>query len=455
MIKNNFSPFLFAGCLFLSQQAGAQRLMSAEENYARNRPGVVKVQTEFSANVYVNKVEINEKRFDQLVDSVRKLDTSGLILSPEKKLDIVLNALYTRPFRFFITTSEYLKQAHRVVSTGTGFFISGNGYIVTNCHVIDRDSAFIRKEFILSTFREVTESNINSLESSWEVELTPEQRNLLYNTYVFIYSRLSTLILFDVQKKIYVEYKMDADDSGYTIISKPARVINKGKPMPGKDVALLKIDAGNNLPALSLSNEPAANVGSQVYVYGYPGYVANNVYLAPDAVIEPTLTTGIISGIKTSIGGWPVIQTDAAISYGSSGGPVCDQYGQVIALATFGSMGQKPGELAAGFNFAIPVSIVKEYIDSANLQPSLSDASRRFNEGLRWYFEGYYKKAIQKFERVLKLNDGYPQVNAYMRAARKKINNGEDKQVQVVRYFLFGLAVFLLAGAIYLRYRKK
>jgi hypothetical protein len=98
---------------------------------------------------------------------------------------------------------------------------------------------------------------------------------------------------------------------------------------------------------------------------------------------------------------------------------------------------------------------VKEYIDSANLQPSLSDASRRFNEGLRWYFEGYYKKAIQKFERVLKLNDGYPQVNAYMRAARKKINNGEDKQVQVVRYFLFGLAVFLLAGAIYLRYRKK
>ncbi|HVZ56457.1 MAG TPA: serine protease [Chitinophagaceae bacterium] len=435
-------------------QTQGQRVLSAEENYARNRPGVVKVQTEFSANVYVNKVIINEGRFDLLVDSVRRLDTSGLLLSPEKKLDIVLNALYTRPLRYFAPTTEYLKQAHRVVSTGTGFFVSGDGNLVTNCHVIDRDSTFIRKEFILSTFQEVTESNINSLESSWEMKLTPEQRNLLYNTYVFIYSRLSTMILFNLQKQIFIEFKAARDTGSQSVVTLPARVIRQGRPMPGKDVAILKIDGQENLPALSLSTEPSVNVGSQIYVFGYPGYVASNRYLAPDAVIEPTLTTGIVSSIKRSIGGWPVIQTDATISYGSSGGPVCDRYGQVIGLATFGSLGQGSGELASGYNFAIPVSIIREYLDSVKLKPSLSQASLSFNQGLKWYFSGYYRRALGEFEKVLKLNSSYPQLYQYIRNARQKVENGQDRQHRIVQTFLIIMILILAVSAALIRIRR-
>jgi len=52
-----FSLFL---CAFTAGNVlFSQNIISAEENYARNRPGVVKVQTEFSANVYVNKVQMN------------------------------------------------------------------------------------------------------------------------------------------------------------------------------------------------------------------------------------------------------------------------------------------------------------------------------------------------------------------------------------------------------------
>ncbi|HYM94710.1 MAG TPA: hypothetical protein VET23_11265, partial [Chitinophagaceae bacterium] len=97
-----------------------------------NSPGIATVQTIFSATVYVNKVEINEKMFNKLVDSVKKLDTSKIILSPGQKLDIVIRALYSSPFRFFFGTNEYLRQEHRIISTGTGFFISGDGYLVTN-----------------------------------------------------------------------------------------------------------------------------------------------------------------------------------------------------------------------------------------------------------------------------------------------------------------------------------
>lgn len=448
-----FCFFIISQVLFI-HTGFAQTIISAEENYARNRPGVVKVQTEFSANVYVNKVQMNQKRFESLVDSVKNLDTTGLILKPKEKLDIVLRLLYNSPFRYFSGTTEYLQQAHRIISTGTGFFVSGDGYLVTNCHVIDRDSLYVRKQFILSTFQDVTDANIKALEASWEVDLTEEQRNLLYNTYNVIYSQVSTMFLFDLQKKIYVEYRQDKIDSEPGVVTMPARVILKGRPMPGKDIALLKIDSINNLPSLTLSKDPMAQVGSQVYVYGFPGFVANNSFLAQDAYIEPTLTTGIISGIKKSIGGWPVIQTDATISYGGSGGPVCNQQGEVVGLAAFGSLEQGKGELASGFNFAIPVSLVQEFIDSAKIKLKMSEVTEVFNEGLDMYFKEYYRSALRKFENAAKLNNSYPLLNLYLTNSKSRINAGADKQSILFKVVIvFGFA-FIAGVVAYLFYPK-
>ena len=445
---------LVAGGLFIQFVACSQNIMSAEENYARNRPGVVKVQTEFSADVYVNKVQMDQQKFRLLVDSVRRLDTSGVILKPEEKLDIVLGVLFKSPFRFFSRTTEYLRQAHRIVSTGTGFFVSGDGYLVTNCHVIDRDSIYVRRKFVLSTFQDVTDANIKALEASWEVNLNDEQRNLLYNTYGVIYSRVSTMFLFDLQKKIYIEYKEDKTDSGSSVITLPAKVILQGDPMPGKDIALLKVDSVSNMPALMLSKSPMAQVGSQVFVYGYPGFVANNAFLAPDAFIEPTLTTGIISGIKKSIGGWPVIQMDATISYGSSGGPVCNQQGEVIGLATFGSIGQGTGELASGFNLAIPVSIVEDFIDSAKIKPQIARVTELFNQGLAMYYKEYYRNALRKFESAQKLNKAYGQLNLYIINSKNRIEAGADKQSFIMRAVFVFLFVLILTIVMFLLYPK-
>src|SRR5258706_9721386 len=141
--KSNRLLLLLTAFFLLVQTAFCQTI-SSEQNYARNYPGIVMVQAVFSATVYVNKVDMNEGMFDKLVDSVKKLDTSGTILSPGQKLDIVIKALYNSPLRFFSGGREYFRQVHRVQTTGTGFFITGDGFLITNCHVIDRDSTFIR-----------------------------------------------------------------------------------------------------------------------------------------------------------------------------------------------------------------------------------------------------------------------------------------------------------------------
>lgn len=432
---------------------GLMAQTSTEEIYAANSPGVGMVQTVFSGTVYVNKVAINESRFNQLVDSVKKLDTSGSMFSAEDKLDIVVKALYNSPFRYFSRTPEYFRQQHRINSSGTGFFVTGDGYFVTNCHIIDRDNAYIRRQFILSTFLEVTEANIRSLERSWEMTLNEEQRTLLNNAYSVIYSQVSSMIIFDLKKDIYVRFRINGKRDEFATKRLPAKVIIKGKAMPGKDVAILKVDSVSQMPTLPVCPDPMVRIGGELLVIGYPEPVTSNAFLAKETGIEPTLTTGVVSAIKRSIGGWPVLQMDAIITHGSSGSPVCDSKGQVVGLATFGSLEQKTGSLVAGFNFAIPVSVVKEYLDSAKVKPEMSRASLTYNQALTDYFKENYFKARRSFETVSSVNPSYPLLTQYMEDSDKKVKAGQDKESFSQQWIFRILAVFIVIGGLYVFYR--
>lgn len=436
----------------LCSQSRAQ-VISAEQNYAANSPGVVMVQTVFSATVSVNKVAVNESRFQQLVDSVKRLDTTGTMLSPEEKLDMVVRALYNNPFRFFSATADYYRQNHRIISSGTGFFITGDGYLITNAHIIDRDSAFIRRRFILSTYQEVTERNIRSLQASWAMTLTDEQRNMLNNAYSVIYSQFSSMILFDLKREIHIQFRTGSGASR-AVSRLPARVILKGRPMPGKDVAILKIDSVAEMPTLPLSRE-TSRIGEEVLVYGYPEPVTSNTFLAKETTSEPTLTAGIISAIKKSVGGWPVIQMDAVISHGSSGSPVCNDRGEVIGLATFGTLEQTTGTLANSYNFAIPVSVIREYLDSSGIQATVSHATLAWQKGLAQYYHSYYGKALGEFKAVQRLNAGYPELEEYMAASNSRIVDGGDPDPLRKKSVFRILAILLVVGGIFVFYNAQ
>jgi len=362
---------LFAG---LSKNIRAQNC-SAAQNYALNRPGVVMIKTVYSANVYVNKMQMDERVFNRLLDSIQRVDTAGAIFSPEQKLDIVLKEMNNHPARFFKKSFDNIEQTQEITATGTGFFITGDGYVATNCHLIDRDNAFIRRQFILTSFQQITDANIAAFENSWASKFTEQQKNILYNTYASVYSKLVPMTLSDLKKTVYVVYRKDGYGKGQTTETKAASIVIKGLPMPGKDVAVLKIDGDTSLPVLKIADEQLPQVGEQLFVYGYPGPVTNNDFVAAESAIEPTLTTGIVSAIKKSVNGWPVIQMDANINHGSSGGPVCNSNGEVIGLTTFGSL-ENSGGLAAGLNFSIPVSILNEFMDSAGIQPEVSKATK-------------------------------------------------------------------------------
>lgn len=429
--------------------------LGTEQNYAMNSPGIVKVQAVFSATVYVNKVDLNQSRFDKLVDSVKRLDSTGRLFTSEQKLDILVRALYKNPLRFFTPTEEYFKQAHRVESSGTGFLITGDGYILTNCHIIDRDSAYIRRKFILSTFHEVSEAGINALQNSWAMELNEQQRNLLNDAYGLIYSQLSSLILFDLKKEFFVSYRADRGGEDAETVQTTAQIIRQGQPMPGKDVAILKINAPHELPALQLSRDPFIAIGTQVLVLGYPEPVTSHSFLASAAAIEPSLTTGIVSAVKTSIHGWPVIQMDALISHGSSGSPVCNDHGEVIGIATFGSIDAGGTSLASGFNFAIPVSVVRDFLEDAGLDPRPGKSTALYNEGLDLYFHQYYRRALEKFRETALVNVKYPQLSFYTDQCVRKVESGAGHSAPPRTYVLYFMSLLGVGAVLMIIYRTR
>lgn len=116
---------------------------------------------------------------------------------------------------------------------------------------------------------------------------------------------------------------------------------------PLTDIAVLKIDAGENLQAVQMGDSDVIRVGEDVVAIGNP------------FGLNSTVTTGIVSAKERNISAGPYaefIQTDAAINKGNSGGPLFNMEGEVIGV---NSAIYSPSGGSVGLGFAVTSNIVE------------------------------------------------------------------------------------------------
>lgn len=119
------------------------------------------------------------------------------------------------------------------------------------------------------------------------------------------------------------------------------------------DLAVLKIDAGNDLPAATLGDSSNVKVGELAVAIGNPMGME----------FSGSVTAGIISAVNRTMTidnrTYTLIQTDAAINSGNSGGALINQYGEIIGINSvkISSTGVE------GMNFAISIDEAKPIID--------------------------------------------------------------------------------------------
>ncbi|RMD93259.1 MAG: PDZ domain-containing protein [Calditrichaeota bacterium] len=127
------------------------------------------------------------------------------------------------------------------------------------------------------------------------------------------------------------------------------------------DIALLKID-GDNYPYIRFGNSDDVIIGEWVIALGNPfGLFEINA--------KPTVTVGVVSAVDRDFGRLEsnrvyqdMIQTDAAINQGNSGGPLVNSLGEVIGMNTFIYTGSKYNTGSVGIGFAIPINRIKRVL---------------------------------------------------------------------------------------------
>ncbi|NQT17293.1 MAG: trypsin-like peptidase domain-containing protein, partial [Planctomycetes bacterium] len=164
-------------------------------------------------------------------------------------------------------------------------------------------------------------------------------------------------------------------DSGFVLLKddRPRKFQVAGR-LPGKDLAILRVDAGRQLPTVPIGSSHDVLTGEPLIVAGNPG--GRGI----------TFSTGILSSSAFLAGGpnalvmttFPhsrrerYLQFDAASNPGNSGGPLVNMEGELIGIVS----GSVPQEQNIGF--AIPVDRVRRFFERA-LAP---EARRGFSAGV-------------------------------------------------------------------------
>ncbi len=128
------------------------------------------------------------------------------------------------------------------------------------------------------------------------------------------------------------------------------------------DIAVLKIE-GKNFPSIEFGDSDDVIIGEWAIALGNP-------FGLFDISAEPTVTVGVISAVDQDFGQRDnervyedMIQTDAAINSGNSGGPLVNSNGRVIGINSFIYSGSSNIGASIGLGFAIPINRVKSVAD--------------------------------------------------------------------------------------------
>jgi len=219
------------------------------------------------------------------------------------------------------------------LGSGSGFVWDKEGHIVTNYHVI-RNAKVAQVAIITPTKKAA------SLGGS----LAPPLRQASNDAVIDALERPTAM------KSGYLN---DDKSTQYQRSVFKATVVGVD---PGKDVAVLKVDAPQDvLYPIDVGTSTGLKVGQLALAIGNP------------FGLDHTLTAGVISGlgreVKSPIGRpiTNVIQSDAAINPGNSGGPLLDSSGKLIGMNT---AIYSPSGASAGIGFAIPIDTVKYIVNT-------------------------------------------------------------------------------------------
>jgi serine protease Do len=358
---SELSLVLFAGMAMLPVLAAAgESTLEPQENIAAIRivrvlPGVVGIQTEVRAEV-----------------SIRCGKHDTYVVKPD-------------PLR----------------ENGTGFIIHPDGWIATNGHVVKpvyRDDEAHITHFLRVAADAVCGAGLAKLparqRSARRAAILRDPGN---RKGVTLTKKLDVYLPTALPPGARTHAALPAVVKAYSPPIDPDQLTKDGRPPtpPMWDAALIKVEAAN-LPVVRLAPSiKNVYLAQELVIVGYPGAVVWHDFLSQKSRTEATVTYGRVSSFRLDINDRQILQTQAPISGGSSGGPAFNLRGEVIGLATFLSTSPDGHEAIQGFNFLIPIDSIHALAKAIGLTPTPeSTFTQAWNEAVDAIIEGRYREAL-------------------------------------------------------------
>jgi S1-C subfamily serine protease/rhodanese-related sulfurtransferase len=310
------------------------------------------------------------------------------------------------------------------VETGTGWFVDGRGYVITNAHVVDpayRLPAWVTHELKKKAVEQAC------------VEPALRERGLMRGQRPDVEDRLRR----EAEERALPGAKVTPQPQLTVLLSNgdklQAQVIKFSPPLgldmtgrpvadSGRDLALLRVKEGS-YPALTPSTRDT-KIGDPVHVLGFPGVVLSHELLNQRGALEASVTNGAVSGFKQDAIGQDVIQTDAPAAHGNSGGPAITDDASVVGVMTFVSLSASGGTIVQGFNFLIPAKDVRTFLQDTPVQrPGQSDFNPLWAAGLDALFGERYALALEKLTEANRLLPNLADVKRALAEADAKVKN--------------------------------
>jgi serine protease Do len=389
------------------------------------KPAVVQVGAQYTAIVTAPDWGRNAELLDQDLESLA--DQGYFDLDDE---DVVSewreNLFLSDPSRYIIPVEASRSTQAEYAAIGSGFIVTPNGYIVTNAHVVSPPQQELQNTLAESAIQNFILEDLQIVFPDFNLEkgfFTEQEQALAVAVQDFYNNNIGMISIGSIQPFHYALSRFTVPGVVVSERGIPAEVISSatGQPIPGKDVAVVKIEA-SNLPTVPLGNESTLQSLDDIIVIGFPGAISATG-LIPQQGQEPSVTTGEFSGHQTTIGGWRAIQVQTPIAHGNSGGPALDSSGRVIGIATFGSIDPTTGETAQAFNFLVPVSIVKDFLNRANIVPSEGTFTQMYRQALIHYSAGRYNEAIDTLQQINLISPNNPYVTEYLQKSQTNLGS--------------------------------
>ena len=273
--------------------------------------------------IFINADEADIKIFEAVEKSIVYVEASFFL----DKQDFTNHELIKKVEKEYESS---ILDSYLPVQTGSGFFITNSGYLLTNEHVI-----FIN-DLNMAKIEAYNGAVYNFLSKIPEEILNAEEYRLIKN---------------DIKKALEnsrLYYRVMVDNKNYYICD----VVNSDEEL---DVALLKVKDGKNFRPMLLGDSDLLKVGEKCMAIGYP-FATFFFELFKD--LKSSMTLGSVSALRSDNWG---IQHTASINPGNSGGPLLNKNGEAAGI----NVGVVSN--ASGLFFSIPINKVKMWFNNNNL----------------------------------------------------------------------------------------